>query len=1009
MNMSEPCAGNCLKEGYWNCDGTCIESNQICNDMCSDPNKWLCDSTCISKEETCNDACYYNRYNKSNHEYDNLGRWHYKNPRAYCPETEKCKTVTHDICNFSNMTTRDVCAVSKDLCSSDTLENRGCSDDNYQTCDGHWPGQCILRVAVADGVYDCLDRSDETKTEKLWLVTNETTKNEQYQKHYSGYQDFKFAQFGLESCGNGSNERGLTCNDLINNNTKCVPFKYWCKRIFWNDTDANRYDDFCPSYDDVLCGNTTFWNSVDRNNSSCQFQCSSSYPGQCIPFKNVCNNDTRWNIYGNLEKENCRDKSDEICEDHEKCDEFGYDYCDDQSQCIHPDLWCDGYYNCNDHSDENESRCGTEFCDQNPIASFSCPHKYTNITICASLCNNYEECRDGMDENDCGIKKVYTVGIVMIFVVLATTISAAWNKCLTKLFYKSRLFLDKEEDNNQRQLSLDLIRIFRLVNLTRKKKERLNRLLKKLHQTNEYSNELIFLINFCKISFTREKGTQCLKYIYDFELSYHDENVVECEQCLKTNIGTNVICQYIMDAKYPGLLDKLPNPFLEWLHNITKHYRWHQLMRFTKVSSYYLDIGKDVALVATLLSAVNIGATSFTSFSYQIILIYVLSILIPILINWVYVALFHLEEICGCFGHKLKGWKRIMAQFFTFIASPFLPGIIIYQRTTNIELIEEHVVEFNKNIEKIDEVRIFKSYEISRKIQKLQTQNFKLKGVLTAMQKCEMIEIVIQTILSTCLLFMNLWRVSLTQDELQGFFNQDVIYFLAMSLPLLLKKLITTILNVRATEKDEFTPIIGMLSYSAYGFLNICVRIISITLYFSVPVGLFNILTHWVYENMNQRHGLIWREYDQDGNPVKFSSFNHNKGEFEVVEMRNLAPTLLTNSNYTKYTGLSLFWYYILFLTGMLGHLSVVMKLEVLFLKSFNEKMENAAENNEDESLKTRLKKLPALKRKEPKAANRFLVFFDSLMALVLTTPFTDWDEINEEENMVKEHDIVKV
>ena len=562
MSQYKPCAGKCLKEGYWNCDGNCIKTNQTCKDQCFDKQKWLCKDTCISKDDACEESCHYNTLDINNHEYDILGQWHYKDPRVFCPETKTCTTVTHKDCNFNNATTNDKCAISKDVCSSKELINRGCGNDS-RPCDGHWPGQCYLKVAEADGFYDCFDRSDEAKTEQLWLISNEITKNEEYQKNYDGYQDFPFTKFGLNSCGNTSDSKGLTCVNLIKNKTTCVPFNFWCKRVYWNDTDDRNYDDFCPSYDDVLCGNTTFWNSTDRNDSSCEFKCSSWYSGQCIPFKNVCNNDTRWNNYGNMEKENCRDKSDEICDDPQKCKEFGYTFCSDGLQCIHPDLLCDGYYNCRDGSDEDESRCHTKYCGRSPTASYSCPHKYTNVTICASLCNNYEECLDGMDEKNCGIDFWYTVGIVVAFVFLSTFTSSMWNRLIIGIFNTSKMKEKKIERKHQQRISLNLTRLFRLENLTKKKKDRLNKLLKQLHKSKEYPNELRFLINFCKTSFSRKKSVECLRYLYDFELSYHNKDSIECEQCLKTNIGTNFLCQYIMDAQYPGLMDKLPDPFLE--------------------------------------------------------------------------------------------------------------------------------------------------------------------------------------------------------------------------------------------------------------------------------------------------------------------------------------------------------------------------------------------------------------------------------------------------------------
>ena len=544
---------------------------------------------------------------------------------------------------------------------------------------------------------------------------------------------------------------------------------------------------------------------------------------------------------------------------------------------------------------------------------------------------------------------------------------------------------------------------------SKKKKNRLNVLLKQLHRLEEYPNELRFLINFCTTSFSREKSVQCLRYLYNFELSYHNKDSIECEQCLKTNIGTNTISQFIMDAQYPGLMDKLPDPFLEWMHDMNKHNYWHQLMRFIKVSFYYLDLGKDVALITTLIATFDVTKLSFTSFSSQIILIYALSIFVPILLNWIYVAFFNLEVIFGYIDKKLRGWKKIIAQFSTFFAAPFLPGIIIYRRITNYKNIDAKVVEFNKNIEKMDKIRIFNSYKISQDIQNLQEENFKLKGVLVVMQKCEMVEAIIQMILSTCLLFMNFWKISLTQNELQGFFKEDIMNFLMFSTPLLLKKVITTVVDTKAAEKNEFLPTIGILTYSIYGFLNICARMTSIILYFSVPLGLFNILTHWLFENMNDRHGLEWREYDQSGNPIKFSYFNSQKGEFDLIEIKDLAPALLTNEPYSKYTGLSLFWYYTLFLVGVIVHLILMLALERKFRLRSEDKVKDGSERKKEQTHKKCIEKEPIFLEKQTNNPNMLSLFLHSLMTLVLTSTFSDWDEVNDKEVFVGRHKILKV
>ena len=114
-----------------------------------------------------------------------------------------------------------------------------------------------------------------------------------------------------------------------------------------------------------------------------------------------------------------------------------------------------------------------------------------------------------------------------------------------------------------------------------------------------------------------------------------------------------------------------------------------------------------------------------------------------------------------------------------------------------------------------------------------------------------------------------------------------------------------------------------------------------------------------------------------------------------MIEIKDLSHALLTNEPYTKYTGLSLFWYYILFLVGIIAHLTLVLTLERKFRFGSEEKVEDRVDHKKEESQDKCIEKEHHFIEKHTETQNPFSIFLHSLMTLVLTSPFSDWDEVN--------------
>lgn len=176
-------------------------------------------------------------------------------------------------------------------------------------------------------------------------------------------------------------------------------------------------------------------------------------------------------------------------------------------------------------------------------------------------------------------------------------------------------------------------------------------------------------------------------------------------------------------------------------------------------------------------------------------------------------------------------------------------------------------------------------------------------------------------VITLCLFSMNYKSASLNYEGLQGFFDEEE-WYLPLAIFLSIKKILTTSLNVKTCAKLGFQTIKGVLIYSVYSLIGPLIKIMEICLYFAVPLGLFKLLIHWVYEvaDLGFDRRITWQEYEVnvDGSynyerPVKFSIYNPTTNNFKTVYLKNISSELLTKEPYTKYTGFSLSVYYAMF------------------------------------------------------------------------------------------------
>ena len=153
-----------------------------------------------------------------------------------------------------------------------------------------------------------------------------------------------------------------------------------------------------------------------------------------------------------------------------------------------------------------------------------------------------------------------------------------------------------------------------------------------------------------------------------------------------------------------------------------------------------------------------------------------------------------------------------------------------------------------------------------------------------------------------------------------------------------MKKVISTTIEAQKYSKNGFQETTGLFIYGAYAIVGPVFRVIAIVIYFSVPLGLFNLLTHWVYETVD----LKWREFEYDSywdgtldyeKPIKFAIYDETQQKYNQIYLKNISKELLTKDPYEKYTGLTLGWYYTIFICGVVCHVFLVSLLDVIVKK----------------------------------------------------------------------------
>ena len=282
-------------------------------------------------------------------------------------------------------------------CNDYTGVNAGNYGRHYVMCDSG--NQCIWEPYWQDGIFHCLDRSDEKKDKKIENGMN----NE---------PDIDWAGLTESECYQESRwYPGLPCSGIGGG---CLSYRHWC---------SDQYSYICEelggrsTIDPAVCSNTSFWSKIPCYwGGQDLVRCSSAMPGQCFYPGWPCKDESHkiYEIGRSCKSNDCEEES---CStptpDCTACTNSSLLQCKKNGKkvCISSNLVCDRHPNCDEGEDELDCQEIYKEKSLTPAeGTFECYsplyHPNNQITdatvlIYAVRCDSTSECWNNEDEKDC--------------------------------------------------------------------------------------------------------------------------------------------------------------------------------------------------------------------------------------------------------------------------------------------------------------------------------------------------------------------------------------------------------------------------------------------------------------------------------------------------------------------------------------------------------------------------------------------------------------------------------
>jgi len=849
------CDGVC-QDANIPCNGKCLEVERFsyldCAGVCSNPAKpsvHTCNGECIPTSQSCHGTC------------NPLNNWR-------CPREQECVEYTR-VC----VGTGWVCSAnqgnSRSVCEDPAWRGARCGARKIR-CWGARPGQCIDEEHVCDGVYDCIDRSDESycstdrhggQEYKEEIVENlqECRAEDEYNHTYTGLQ----CDYGKNSImdlkkdfQNRIREKANKTFDFDPNKiSNCVNYLDFCK----NENENMVLDLLLATCHQLLhksgeysvCSNKTFWDSkpcpseLTSDGERKYTRCRGNNPGQCFQEKCSCSI-----CYAGL---GCEDNSEHVCPaDDSFCENQFMWRCSDNKTCVHDSLRCDGYVHCQDGSDEKEEFCS--ICPrsfgypekQRDRATYMCKHRYTGRPICSVPCDSEDDMCENMEDENCDEKYYIATGASIVGIAIisvgATLLIQQWRKQKPKEAYLP-LTGTKVEKLTEEVCLLIFHYIFQDSRKPKKQKRRnfhkILKVYKDLHSSIDLSSSMKSILLLLETLDETEQREACI--LFDkMERTVHRGNKLASLTCLKENVGTNTVTmKYFENLEPLGLMNRVKQKVLPARFNKGKTSKTSIIVKiiargFFLIMGYYSDFVKDIVFLIILSYFVPWNSTPVSSFAFQINLALLISLILPQLLN--ILVIMENEDL------NLSPTFKILLCCF----SPVAPAVAV------VKMLQEEKKVALTRLKYLDYFLSGKSEEVTfqqHAADLLQAQHsaerWKSLNVLfqrNGINSGNLIHVLV-LILLVALRFTKTATVGGLQDLFSS--GSDSTVMIVLSAIWSCKSLVTGQLAYWVSDKNEFILVKGKIILAAYFILGVISRMVAFLVYFAPSLGLFDLLAHW--------------------------------------------------------------------------------------------------------------------------------------------------------------------
>jgi hypothetical protein len=305
-------------------------------------------------------------------------------------------------------------------------------------------------------------------------------------------------------------------------------------------------------------------------------------------------------------------------------------------------------------------------------ATFPCRHRYTNLTICATPCDNKDDfCLDNLDE----VCTKLSVELAILFVILLLLLTVILGESFYRLAKKNEIetcFVDK---NYVPPFDWEM-----------NEKKTFCKKIKQFHISESYKYFLKFSMKMITQNFALQWRSR-IQSIHKIEREIHRGNMKNFHVCIKDILGTNHNTEmfYSLNEEL-SLKEKLKAYVRTFKHagtwtdfyTNTEASVWinHCVLGIFRIVLYYIDLIKDIFFVIVYVQYVPISTVHFFSFNNIIFVLLCIIIIVPLFAN--FVLLLVINPFANCNSNAIRlGFAALF---------PVVPGVSCLSHNCNFTI-----------------------------------------------------------------------------------------------------------------------------------------------------------------------------------------------------------------------------------------------------------------------------------------------------------------------------------